>query len=77
MRYFIKLVFIPKEYDVVFVSSVYFNRGHNGENALFSKNMPLNELIFFSLNVWVQDCVNENKYNMKTKYKILNDIYLN
>ena len=32
--YFIKLVFIPKKYDVVFVSSVFFNRGEGGENIL-------------------------------------------
>ena len=32
--YFIKLIFIPKKYDVVFVSSVFFNRGEAGENIL-------------------------------------------
>ena len=52
MRYFIKLVFIPKEYDVVFVSSVVFNRGNNGENALLKpmiescKKNNLNFVIF-------------------------------
>jgi len=52
MRYFIKLVFIPKEYDVVFISSVVFNRGHNGENALLKpmiescKKNNLNFVIF-------------------------------
>ena len=35
MFYFLKLVFIGKEYDVVFVSSTAFNRGENGENILF------------------------------------------
>lgn len=33
-RYFMKLIFIAKEYDVVFVSSVFFNRGSSGENLL-------------------------------------------
>ena len=32
--YFVKLIFIPKKYDVVFVSSVFFNRGKAGENLL-------------------------------------------
>ena len=32
--YFIKLIFIPKKYDVVFVTSVFFNRGEEGENIL-------------------------------------------
>ncbi len=32
--YFIKLIFIPKKYDVVFVTSVFFNRGKEGENIL-------------------------------------------
>tara|TARA_B100001093_G_scaffold22981_1_gene20386 strand:- start:4144 stop:5397 length:1254 start_codon:yes stop_codon:yes gene_type:complete len=32
--YFIKLIFISKKYDVVFVSSVFFNRGEAGENIL-------------------------------------------
>ena len=32
--YFIKLIFIPKKYDVVFVTSVFFNRGKGGENIL-------------------------------------------
>lgn len=35
MRYFLKLIFIGKEYDVVFVSSSAFNRGKNGENFFF------------------------------------------
>ena len=34
-RYFLKLIFISKEYDVVFVSSAFFNRGESGENLLF------------------------------------------
>ena len=33
--YFSKLFFITKKYDVVFVSSIIFNRGENGENFLF------------------------------------------
>ena len=36
MKYFLKLIFSRKEYDVVFVSSVVFNRGSKGENLLFS-----------------------------------------
>ena len=32
MNYFLKLIFIKKKYDVVFVSSANFNRGENGEN---------------------------------------------
>ena len=35
MYYFLKLIFIGKKYDVVFVSSTAFNRGENGENILF------------------------------------------
>ena len=35
MWYFISLIFIKREYDVVFVSSSSFNRGKNGENILF------------------------------------------
>ena len=35
MKYFLKLIFSRKEYDVVFVSSVVFNRGSKGENLLF------------------------------------------
>ncbi len=35
VRYFLKLIFIPKKYDVVFVSSSFFNRGEDGENLLF------------------------------------------
>lgn len=34
--YFIKLIFIPKRYDVVFVSSVFFNRGEAGQNLLLN-----------------------------------------
>ncbi len=34
--YFIKLIFIPKKYDVVFVSSVFFNRGEAGQNLLLN-----------------------------------------
>jgi hypothetical protein len=33
-RYFLKLIFISKDYDVVFVSSAFFNRGEAGENLL-------------------------------------------
>ena len=35
MHYFLKLIFIPKDYDVVFVSSETFNRGKGSENFLF------------------------------------------
>ncbi len=35
MRYFLKLIFFKKNFDVVFVCSTYFNRGKNGENILF------------------------------------------
>ncbi|MDA9578173.1 hypothetical protein N9S10_03905 [Gammaproteobacteria bacterium] len=35
MCYFLKLIFIAKDYDVVFVSSETFNRGSNGENVNF------------------------------------------
>ena len=34
MHYFFKLIFIGKSYDVVFVSSSFFNRGEGGENTL-------------------------------------------
>ena len=34
MHYFLKLIFIGKSYDVVFVSSSFFNRGEGGENTL-------------------------------------------
>ncbi len=34
MHYFLKLIFIGKNYDVVFVSSSFFNRGEGGENIL-------------------------------------------
>ena len=33
--FFIRLIFIGQKYDVVFVSSAYFNRGKLGENKLF------------------------------------------
>tara|TARA_B100001175_G_scaffold317268_1_gene333548 strand:+ start:3613 stop:4884 length:1272 start_codon:yes stop_codon:yes gene_type:complete len=33
--YFLSLIFIKREYDVVFVCSSSFNRGKNGENILF------------------------------------------
>jgi len=36
MNYFLRLIFIKKKYDVVFVSSANFNRGENGENFLFN-----------------------------------------
>ena len=35
MKYFLKLIFSRKEYDVVFVSSIVFNRGSDSENILF------------------------------------------
>ena len=35
MHYFLKLIFIAKDYDVVFVSSETFNRGKGGENLFF------------------------------------------
>ncbi len=34
MHYFLKLIFIGKSYDVVFVTSAFFNRGEGGENIL-------------------------------------------
>ena len=34
MHYFLKLIFVGKSYDVVFVSSAFFNRGEGGENIL-------------------------------------------
>ena len=34
MYYFLKLIFIGKSYDVVFVSSAFFNRAEGGENIL-------------------------------------------
>ena len=34
MIYFLKLIFSRQEYDVVFVSSVVFNRGPEGKNLL-------------------------------------------
>lgn len=34
--YFIKLIFISKSYDVVFMSTSFFNRGQESENDLFS-----------------------------------------
>ena len=36
MNYFLKLIFIKKNMMWVFVSSVNFNRGENGENFLFN-----------------------------------------
>jgi hypothetical protein len=36
MSYFIKLIFTVKKYDVVFVSSSFFNRGDGGNNYLLS-----------------------------------------
>ena len=50
--YFSKLFFIKKKYDVVFVSSIIFNRGENGENILFKpmieycKKNGLNYVVF-------------------------------
>ncbi len=52
MKYFFKLIFSRKEYDVVFVSSVVFNRGSDSENILFRpmidccKKNNLNYVIF-------------------------------
>ncbi len=52
MFYFLKLIFIPKKYDVVFICSTAFNRGENSENILFKpmieycKNNSLNYAIF-------------------------------
>lgn len=52
MNYFLKLIFFTKEYDEVFVSSVYFNRGHNGKNVLLKpmiescKKNNLNFIVF-------------------------------
>ena len=34
--YFIKLIFNSKTYDVVFMSTSFFNREQKGENYLFS-----------------------------------------
>ena len=34
--YFIKLIFTSKNYDVVFISTSFFNRGQEGENYLLS-----------------------------------------
>ncbi len=47
--YFFKLIFISKEYDVVFVGSAYFNRGKKGENLLFKpmiENCKKNDLSY-------------------------------
>ena len=52
MRYFLKLIFISKEYDVVFVGSAYFNRGEKGENLLFKpmiENCKKNDLSYIVL----------------------------
>jgi len=52
MWYFLPLIFIKREYDVVFVCSSSFNRGKNGENVLFKpmieycKSNELNYIIF-------------------------------
>jgi len=52
MWYFLPLIFIKREYDVVFVCSSSFNRGKNGENVLFKpmieycKRNELNYIIF-------------------------------
>ena len=60
--YFLKLIFISKKYDVVFVSSSNFNRGINGENILLKPMIDI--------------CINNNlKYivfedtNLKGLYK--------
>ena len=50
--YFLKLFFVSKKYDVVFVSSTAFNRGKNGENIFFKpmieccKKNSLNYAVF-------------------------------
>ena len=52
MHYFLKLIFIAKDYDVVFVSSETFNRGSGGENVIlkpmikFCKKNNLKYIIF-------------------------------
>ena len=52
MWYFLPLIFVKREYDVVFVCSSSFNRGKNGENVLFKpmieycKRNKLNYIIF-------------------------------
>ena len=52
MLYFLKLIFVGKSYDVVFVSSALFNRGESGENILLKPMIEcciknnLNYLIF-------------------------------
>ena len=58
--YFLKLIFISKKYDVVFVSSSNFNRGINGENILLKPMIDI--------------CINNNlKYIWcaNSHYKIL------
>ena len=50
--YFLKLIFFSKKYDVVFVSSAFFNRGEGGENLLlkpmieYCKHNNLKYMIF-------------------------------
>ena len=50
--YFLKLIFVAKKYDVVFVCSTAFNRGENRENILFKpmleycKKNSINYVIF-------------------------------
>ena len=34
MHYFLKLIFVGKSYDVVFVTSAFFNRGESAEDIL-------------------------------------------
>ena len=52
MQFFLKLIFVSKSYDVVFVSSALFNRGESGENILLKPMIEcciknnLNYLIF-------------------------------
>lgn len=52
IRYFIKLIFFEQKYDVVFVTSSYFNRGKKGENLLLKpmieccKKNEVNFIIF-------------------------------
>ena len=50
VRFFIKLIFIGQKYDVIFVSSSYFNRGKFGENELFQPMI---------------DCCKKNNLNYK------------
>ena len=52
IKYFIKLIFFEQKYDVVFVTSAYFNRGKKNENLLLKpmieccKKNEINFVIF-------------------------------